>query len=245
MQNIDFWTPTKYVLKKNRLKASWNKRHVARTSVLIANIVAARYSQIIPQYFHGKLLDLGCAGVPLYGYYKKYISEVVCVDWADSFHESSHLDIVQDLNQPLQLEDNQFDTVLLSDVLEHIKEPQLLLNEIFRVLKPEGKLVLNVPYMYWLHEEPYDFYRYTRFGLEYLLKKSGFSILELEEYGGAPVVLADVFTKSMKSVPIIGKPLAMFCQLSCLLFVKPRLYKKNTKKTSEKFPLGYMAVAVK
>jgi len=245
MKNVNQWTPTKYVLKKNRLKASRNIKHVGLASRLVVNLIALRYREIVPQFFSGRLVDLGCAGVPLYGYYKKYISEVVCVDWADSFHESSHLDIVQDLNQPLQLEDNQFDTALLSDVLEHIREPQNLINEVYRVLKPGGKLIINVPFMYWLHEDPYDYFRYTKYGLEYLLRNSGFEIVLLDEYGGAPEVVADIFAKNIKKLPVLGKPIALFVQWSCFLFAKSALGKRISKKTSKKFPFGYVIVVEK
>lgn len=245
MKNIDQWFPTKYVIKKNRLKASRNTMYVGLASRLAANLIASRYEKIIPQFFTGKLVDLGCASVPFYGYYNKYISDVVCVDWAESFHESKYLDIVQDLNLPLQLDDNQFDTALLSDVLEHIREPQKLLNEVFRVLKPGGKLILNVPFMYWLHEDPYDFYRYTKYGLGFLLKNSGFEVVIFEECGGAPEVMADIFAKHIKKIPFFGKPLALFSQWSCLKFVKTSLGKRLSAKTSKKFPIGYVVVVEK
>ncbi len=245
MQNSCQWVPTKFVIRKNKLKASRNTIYVRFASRLVVNVVASKYEKIIPEFFCGKMIDLGCAAVPLYGYYKDFISEVICVDWAESFHKSRHIDIVQDLNQPLQIEDNQFDTALLSDVLEHIREPQKLINEVFRILKPGGKLILNVPFMYWLHEDPYDYFRFTSYGLVYLLKSSGFEIVKLEEYGGAPEIIADIFAKNIKKIPLLGKPLALFSQWSCLKFVNTSIGKKISSKTAKKFPLGYIVVARK
>src|SRR5215210_9514252 len=65
----------------------------------------------------------------------------------------------------IPVEDARFDHVLLTQVLEHIPEPRLVLAELHRVLKPGGTLWLTAPLFYAEHERPYDFYRYTQFGL--------------------------------------------------------------------------------
>ncbi|MBW6482221.1 MAG: class I SAM-dependent methyltransferase [Vicingaceae bacterium] len=57
-----------------------------------------------------------------------------------------------DINQPLPIENEIFDTVILSDVLKHIRKPEELIAEIHRIMKPNGKFMLNVPFFYWLHE---------------------------------------------------------------------------------------------
>jgi SAM-dependent methyltransferase len=80
----------------------------------------------------------------------------------------------------LPLCDESFDTVILLEVLEHLEEPQKALAEIRRVLKPGGTLILTIPFLYPVHDAPFDFQRYTRFGLERELKASGFHIEELE-----------------------------------------------------------------
>jgi len=80
-----------------------------------------------------------------------------------------------------------YDLVFCSQTLEHVPDPQLLLSELYRVLKPGGKLWLSVPFFYAEHEIPYDYYRYTRYGIAYLFEKVGIqieSITWLEGYYG-------------------------------------------------------------
>src|SRR5215216_6858267 len=79
----------------------------------------------------------------------------------------------------IPVEDERFDHVLLTQVLEHIPEPATVLAELHRVLKPGGTLWLTAPLFYAEHERPYDFYRYTRYGLRHLLDQTGFEVREL------------------------------------------------------------------
>jgi SAM-dependent methyltransferase len=69
-------------------------------------------------------------------------------------------------------------------VLEHVFNPDDFLNEVNRVLKPSGKLLLTVPFVWDEHEQPYDYARYSSFGLRSLLEKHGFSIVKHEKVGG-------------------------------------------------------------
>jgi SAM-dependent methyltransferase len=96
-------------------------------------------------------------------------------------------DYVCDLTS-IPVDDARFDHVLLTQVLEHLPEPAAALRELHRVLKPGGTLWLTAPFFYIVHERPYDFFRYTRFGLTHLLDAAGFDVRELkwlEGYFGA------------------------------------------------------------
>ena len=75
----------------------------------------------------------------------------------------------------------QFDSVLCNQVLEHVFKPEDFLREIHRVLKPGGKLLLTVPFIWDEHEQPYDFARYTSFGLRAMLERNGFRIERQEK----------------------------------------------------------------
>ncbi len=245
MKNIEQWVPTKFIFKNNILRANRDKGQVHLSSRLSVNLIGMHYSAIIKEHFKGKLIDLGCGNVPFYEAYKDYISENICVDWAESVHSNLFIDSITDLNKKLEFEDNEFDTALLSDVLEHIRKPEQLLGEIFRILGPGGKLILNVPFLYWLHEEPHDFFRYTRFALHDLLSDAGFQHIEITAVGGSPEVMADIFAKNVYHIPLIGRCLCRFAQWSCLCFVKTGIGKRISLRTSQKFPLGYIAVAEK
>ncbi len=177
-------------------RASRDRGQVSAGSRLIADRVAAFYSQAIPRYVKGPLLDLGCGFAPLYGLYRRHATEVVLVDWENTLHPNPHLDFAQDINEPLdRLEDARFQTVILSDVLEHVREPMRLMGEISRVPAAGGHLLMNVPFLYWLHETPNDYYRYTEYSLRYLSESRGLDVTELRVLGGAPDPIADVASK--------------------------------------------------
>jgi len=129
------------------------------------------------------VIDLGCGVSP----YRKEVTELGCqyvgVDWSNSIHKVKP-DVVADLTQTFPFEDESADTLLSFQVLEHLPTPQEFLAECFRVLRPGGALFLTVPFQWRVHEAPYDYFRYTPFGLEHLLTRAGFTDLTIEEMGG-------------------------------------------------------------
>ncbi len=245
MKSKEQWKASKYILKKGNLKASRNKKDVNISSRLFVDLVAQFYQENIPLFVSGKLLDLGCGNVPLFEAYKSYITENTCIDWENTIHKNPFLDIETDINQPLPIDDKTFDTVILSDVLEHIRKPEELIAEVYRIMKPNGKFILNIPFFYWLHEQPFDYFRYTKFALQSMLEDAGFKIIKIEAMGGTPEVLTDIFCKNALAIPIIGKPIVLFIQFITRLFLKTGVGKKVSKKTAEKFPLGYFVVVEK
>lgn len=87
----------------------------------------------------------------------------------------SQLDMVGDLcNVPVK--NNSFHIVLSTQVLEHVKEPQSLILETFRILHPGGSIYLSAPQSEGVHQEPHDYFRFTRYGMQHLFEKAGFSI---------------------------------------------------------------------
>jgi SAM-dependent methyltransferase len=245
MLNKDKWKPSKYVYRNQKLRASKDYREVGISSRLITDLIAEVYDVKLKKYFKGKILDLGCGKAPLYELYKGYTSEVICADWEKSLHDNEFIDKITDLNNNLDFNDSEFDTVLLSDVLEHILLPHNLLKEIYRILKPDGCLIMNVPFFYWLHEEPFDYFRYTKFALADLTKNSGLRVLELGAYGGVLEILADLISKIVIIIPFVGKIISSFIQKVTWIFLKTKFGKRISKKTSKKFPLGYYMVTQK
>jgi SAM-dependent methyltransferase len=108
-------------------------------------------------------------------------------------------DYVCDLAQ-IPVDDARFDHVLLTQVLEHIPEPARVLAELHRVMAPGGRLWLTAPLFYAEHEKPYDFFRYTQFGMRHLLEGAGFEVEEvewMEGYLGTLSYQARVLSRSL------------------------------------------------
>jgi len=106
-----------------------------------------------------------------------------------------------------------FDWVLLLDVLEHVPAPNRTFGEAFRVLKPGGKLILQVPFLYPIHDAPLDFHRWTLHGLQELARKTGFTVVEKIPMGTpfecAALLCNLAFSKAVLDWSIRKNPLAV------------------------------------
>jgi SAM-dependent methyltransferase len=245
MKNKDKWKASKYVYRNGRLASSKNLLEVKAGSRLVADLVAVLYDTYIPQYARGKLIDLGCGKVPLFEAYKNYVTDNICVDWENTAHKNEYLDFECDLTKKTPFQDDEFDTLILSDVLEHIPQPEKLWQEMFRIIAPRGKIILNVPFCYALHEEPHDYYRYTEHALRRFAEQSNFTVLLLKPIGGTPEILADILAKHLQFIPFIGRCLAITIQSVTYSFIKSSVGKRLSEQTGKKYPFGYFLVAEK
>lgn len=246
MRARERWRPSKFVYKEDRLTGSRDPSEVGVGSRLITDLIASIYDENLREHARGKLLDLGCGSVPLYATYKDRVSEIVCVDWGNILHGAEYLDLHCDLTGPLPLADGSFDTIILSDVLEHIPEPAHLWTEMSRVLSKGGKLLLNVPFYYWIHEQPHDYYRYTEYALRRFVESSGLKLIHLSPIGGSPEIAADLFAKNAAMLlGHLGVLLATLAQWMTAAFIKTRFGAKVSAVTAHRFPLGYFLVAEK
>jgi SAM-dependent methyltransferase len=122
--------------------------------------------------------------------YPENTDQYIGVDWGKSFHNQSNVDVLANLVQPLPFEDEFADAVVSFQVLEHLSGPLHFLEECHRVLQPQGTIFITVPFMWHVHEAPYDYFPYTRYGLEYLFKKSGFIDVQIcENTGGWQILI--------------------------------------------------------
>lgn len=246
MNNRESWAPTKYVYTRGRWCSSRDTAVVSIGSRFIAEILARRYSELLAMHARGRLLDLGCGTVPLYGMYKDVVQETICVDWQHSPHGNTFVDLIADLNNPLPLDDGSFDTVLLTDVLEHVAEPLALLRQINRLLRPGGNLIAGVPFFYWVHEHPHDYFRYTEFGLTHLCAAAGLRVRSLRPYGGLPEVVLDQIAKSTLILPrVLGDWASKVHLLIASSLIKSGPVQRMSGRSAQAFPLGYSVVAEK
>ena len=241
MRNPDEWRPTRWVSTKRGTRASKDPARVGLTSRFMANTAIDAYEPLILKHARGRLLDLGCGSVPYYGIYRDLVESCVCVDWPASFHENRHLDAHVDLNGGLPFRDAQFDTVLLTDVLEHIARPEPLMQEIARILKPAGRVVVFVPFFYGLHEEPHDYYRYTEHALRRFCEVAGLHVQHLEPYGGTPEILMELASKNVVFSKLLTRAMARFFGWARRRW----LVRRMSRKTARVFPLGYCLVAAR
>jgi SAM-dependent methyltransferase len=244
MKNRAAWKPTSALRQGVNFRVSADPNAVAIASRLVVTLALRHYEKAIRQHARGRLLDLGCGHVPYLEIYSGLVEENVCLDWENSFHKSPFLDLTANLNSPIPLPDDSFDTVLVTDVLEHISEPHLLVREIGRLLRNNGKAIIGVPFLYWLHEEPFDYHRYTGYGLKHLCEQAGLQVVSQETYGGAPEVLMDTLGKTLTFVPGFSALVRPYFWL-CLLVERLHLIRKVSKATASALPLGYCVVAQK
>lgn len=149
----------------------------------------------INNYAKGKLLDIGCGNKPYEIWCKNYVSEYIGCDIVQS--SANRVDVICPANY-IPLESNSFDTILSTQVIEHVEDHQGLVNEAYRLLRPNGYFILSGP-MYWnLHEEPYDFFRFTKHGFKYIIEKAGFEVCEIKSNGGAWATLGQVINHTFE-----------------------------------------------
>lgn len=135
------------------------------------------------QYVSGRLLDVGCGSKPYQNLLSGRYTEYVGIDYPKTASGIPTADAFASV-RVLPFADQSFDTVLCTQVLEHVPEPWAALGEMRRVLKPYGYLVLSVPMMSPLHEEPHDYFRFTNHGLDYWLRATDFNPILIKPQGG-------------------------------------------------------------
>lgn len=137
----------------------------------------------------GKVLDVGGKKQHKAGYFniEDYLSDVEYLN-VDADSKPDYLCSANDM----PMADASYDGAMFAEVLEHLENPDGALREIARVIKPGGTLLLTVPFLFGLHEEPHDFQRWTEYRLNKELLKHGFDNIEIVRLGGVYAVLADI-----------------------------------------------------
>jgi SAM-dependent methyltransferase len=189
-------------------------------SFVIRSEIFKAINNAIP-HFSGSVLDSGCGSMP----YKELIIKNKKVTNYIGLDINTGLDyggkkpdfLWDGIKMPF--ENNNFDVVVSTEVLEHIPDAVLYLGEVMRVLKPGGIFFFTVPFLMSLHEVPHDYYRYTPYSLERIFKNSGFEKIEIKAMGGYHAALAQMlglwvnmylWGKKKKIMRVILKPIIKF-----------------------------------
>ena len=230
------------------MKRRWQKltdNLIGKKDYFFIDSLIYSYFIIIKQYIEkhvkGVVLDAGAGRLALKFLLTKKASAYYSID---KYVTRKELGVVGDLNN-LPLKENFFDTIVCLQVIEHTPTPEIVIKNMADCLKDKGIFILSAPHISYLHGEPEDYYRYTKYGLSYMLEKHGLKVLEIDTAGsifgflftpisdfilsytyGIPVVFQLVFFFNSMCVRIISK-------LDLLLF-------KNSI-----MPLNYIVAAQK
>lgn len=142
---------------------------------------------------NGKILDFGCGSKPYetaFSVCESYTG--VDVRQSGHNHENSRIDVLYD-GKNLPFLNRTFDKVVCFEVFEHLENPTASLEEIARVLKIGGELFITTPFIYGEHEIPFDFQRWTNFGLERFIEKNNFKIVKVKKLNSNFGVIAQLF----------------------------------------------------
>ncbi len=144
--------------------------------------------------FYGTVLDVGCGFMP----YRNMVESNPKVEKyiGMDLEQPTYYGLVEpDLKWSgtrIPLDDASVDCVMVTEFLEHYPEPDQILTEIARILKPSGRFFATVPFIWNLHEVPYDEYRYTPYSIERHLRNAGFKEIKIEALGGWNMSLAQM-----------------------------------------------------
>jgi len=156
----------------------WLKRRVNPVEYAIRDFVESAASG--PP---GLVLDAGAGQSRFQEYFSHWRYVALDRGIGDPAWDYSKLDVIGDLGQ-LPIAPSVADLVLNTQVLEHVRNPGLVLSEFARILKPGGSLYLTAPQGWPEHQQPHDYFRFTRYALAVLLEESGFSEWEIQRIGG-------------------------------------------------------------
>jgi len=209
----------------------------------------AYYSQydvtlpLIRQYARGKLVDLGCGDMP----FRHLIADrVSAYDSLDLFPRSDKVTYTGDIQNMNMIASESYDTAICIEVLEHVPDPFQAMREISRILKPGGVLILSVPHLSRLHDEPHDYYRYTRYGIRCLLEQGELIVLSVNKRGGVFSFIghqiATLLLGMVWHIPVV-KDVAWF--VNSWVFTRACYRLDQLLDAGGTMAMGYSAVAIK
>jgi SAM-dependent methyltransferase len=152
----------------------------------------------------GATLDLGAGNSKYRSEIRRRSTSYIALDIGGG----RYIDVVGEIHA-LPFAEEVFDTVICTQVLEHVTEPWEAVAEMSRVLRPGGKCIITAPFLVPFHGDPGDYYRFTRDGMRYLCYRTGLEVLEVGEYGGGFMVLAEMIRFALNNPYERYRPLSV------------------------------------
>lgn len=195
----------------SKISSGWLNPSYINTKTMNADIL------ISSKYAKGRLLDIGCGTKPYYSIFKDIVDKYVGLEnpiltkvtpsgigkreldtnGLIQITEKEKRPVLFGNGQNLPFKSESFDTVLCTEVIEHIPEPQKIMSEISRVLRKNGVLILTAPFVIGHHQQPYDYYRFTKYGLSYLSKTNGLEPIVIKPHHGFLALLGLLFSSCL------------------------------------------------
>jgi SAM-dependent methyltransferase len=233
------------LLRRNRLRLGEELRDSDRRRFFSPSLLS-EYEVTLPRiiaHVNGKIIDLGCGDMPFRKFVVDKVGEYHSLDIEKKVADVMFVGDIQDMNM---IPSETYDSAICLQVLNYVANPFKALSEIQRILRKDGRLILSVCHLSRILDEPYDLYRYTNYGLKYLLEEAGFKVMEIVPTGGIFCFLghqfSTIFVCLFWHIPVLKNVVFFlnkwFCAKLCFWL------DKNIEKRKV-LALGYTCVAKK
>lgn len=228
---------TKYITDFHTKDIVWTDKNLSNTPLHAGYFVRTRIDNAIASQtsrVKGIFLDVGCGIKPYEKVFGKYVDRYYGIEYSpESGYRGNLADVSGDAGE-MPFADASFDTILCTEVMEHVKDPEKVVAEFARILKPDGVVIITVPFFYPIHDA-FDFFRYTNEGIAVIMKRYGLEIEEIRPLSGTGITLAIMFnlyifeigfmwTKWLYPIGVILRPLLWI--LICLINLSGWLMEK-------------------
>ncbi|MDW8295435.1 MAG: class I SAM-dependent methyltransferase [Raineya sp.] len=215
-----------------RLKPTlWNSRYYYLRQ-LAKEITKIIDRNIKPLGKVAQIADFGCGNSPYKELFLPFCEKYIGIDLPENPRADIHISPEGKINLP----DNSVQVVLSTQVLEHVPNPVLYLQEAYRILEKNGWLLLTT-HGYWMfHPDPTDFWRWTSMGLRKIIQQAGFEIVDFKGIVGRSAIGMQIVQDGLQfKLPKFLRPFLTIPMQLLIFFIRPNPLSKCTKSRCRKF----------